>query len=117
MLKLQILDEYYRSRRQRGHSTAVLEGAANNNNIRVIIGNHGQRNFNLPSEQLIPVGEMNWWFRGSEFPVVVDNLAINIMWEEVRKELLKKDDEIAMLKEQFSSIVVIAKEAIKKGGE
>ena len=98
MFKLEILDNYYRKNRQVGHTLAMLNGAKSNKNILVVIANNTQMNyFDLPKNQFINMCHLNEKLKGRENPVLVDHFTMQLMYQEMKKELDKKNDKIIEL--------------------
>ena len=103
-LYLETLANYYLSTRRAGHTTAAIYGVGNVKDAKLIIGTWGQKKYiDMPPEKMIVVDDMNLSLRGSHLPVVLDNFAVDIMWGQVKKELMDKDEELKKLrKRRFS---------------
>ena len=92
--KLEILDEYYRINRQVGHTTAMLNGAKSDPNIIVLVHHQTVKNWiDLPKEQIISIDCLEK-LKGRISPILVDHYALQVMFSELKAELLKKDEYI-----------------------
>ena len=104
MFKLDILNNYYWKNRQVGHTTAMLNGAKSDKNILVVITRNTQKSYiDLPKEQFINITYLQEGLIGKKNPVVVEHFALQLMWEEVRKELTKKDIYIDKLEKELKN--------------
>jgi len=102
MNKLEILDNYYRKNRQVGHTTAMLNGAKSNKNILVIIGRETQKSYiDLPDSQLINMHRLQEKLKMRRNPILVEHFALQLMYEEMKSELSKKDECINKLKRKI----------------
>jgi len=102
MFKLEILDNYYRKNRQVGHTTAMLNGAKSDKNILVVVAREVQRVWiDLPKEQMINMANLNEKLLGKVNPILVEHFAIQLMYEEIKNELEKKDTYIRKLEREL----------------
>jgi len=93
MFKLEILDNYYRKNRQVGHTTAMLNGAKSNKNILVVVASEIQKGYlDLPKEQMINMHNLHEKLLGRNNPILVEHYAMQLMYEEMKKELNKKNE-------------------------
>ena len=105
MYDLEFLDNYYRKNRQVGHTTAMLNGAKSDKNILVVFSNNMQKNYiDLPKEQFVNVRNLQQSLMGRKNPVVVDHYTMQVMHEETKKALNKKDETIEKLERKIKKL-------------
>lgn len=98
MSKLNVLVDYYFTRRQVGHTSAMLNGARSDKNIIVVVSNKTQKDYiELPKEQMITIAELDK-LKGLKKPVLIDHYALQVMFWELNKELNDKKEQIEALK-------------------
>lgn len=112
MFKLEVLDLYYRKNRQVGHTVAMLNGAKSDKDILIIVANETQkRHIELPKEQLINMHKLHEKLLGRKNPILVDHLAMQEMYYEMKVELQKKDEMISTLEKK---VKILEKKLEKK---
>lgn len=97
MFKLEILDLYFRRNRQVGHTIAMLNGAKSDKNIFVIMASNMQKSYiDLPEEQYISMRSLDR-LKGKTNPILIDHFTVQLMYEEMKNALEKKDKTISKL--------------------
>ena len=79
-LDIGVIYDYFATRRQVGHTTTMLEGAANTHCI-ILVTNHDQRvqmqqTLDNPNAKIVTLGELSGCFVGQKLPLAIDNFAL-----------------------------------------
>jgi len=115
--KLEKLCNYYFTRRQVGHTTAMLNGAKSNPNIIVVVAKESMKRWiDLPKNQMItikdleklpvddnPIIDINDFreLQGLKNPIIVDHYALQVMTQELVSKLKEKDKKIEKLEKKI----------------
>ena len=94
--------DYLATRRQVGHTTTMLEGAANTECI-IIVANHDQRvkmqqKLDNPNTVVVTIEELSGCFVARKLPLAIDNFAMLHIAHEAIKRIEELEAQVSRMK-------------------
>lgn len=90
--------DYYNFNRRVGHTTAMLNGAKSDENIKVLV--HNKKYFDLPQDQMISINEIDR-LRGNKKPLLIDHCVFGMMISELFQTIQQQEDVIEKYKRDY----------------
>ena len=103
--QIEALLQYYRTNRAVGHTTTMIEGAANTDCI-VIVANEKQAYIRerLTGQTVLSINNLNQRLRGMNKPLAIDNSAIYLILQRLLEEIDDRDQKLLEVKQALRNL-------------